>query len=84
MKYYKILNWNQKNSNSCVPLKGHGNEADYQGFLQKSVRHWSLTLHFEPSDFGFEFAEIFVIENESPTRRVGESLTLRFGEPGSC
>jgi hypothetical protein len=40
-------------------LKGHGNEADFLGFLHKSVRH---TLHFEPFRFGFEFAEIFVIE----------------------
>jgi hypothetical protein len=26
-------------------LKGHGNEADFLGFLHKSVRHRSLTLH---------------------------------------
>jgi hypothetical protein len=46
------------------------------------------------SDFGFEFAEIFVIEKrlpdsasrgvgDSPTRQVGESATLRFGESWS-
>jgi hypothetical protein len=32
----------------CVSLsllKGHGNEADFLGFLHKSVRHRSLTLH---------------------------------------
>jgi hypothetical protein len=29
-------------------LKGHGSEADFLGFLQKSVRHRFLTLHFEP------------------------------------
>ncbi len=29
-------------------LKGHGNEADFLGFLQKSVPHESLTLPFEP------------------------------------
>jgi hypothetical protein len=29
-------------------LKGHGNEADFLGFLHKSVWHMSLTLHFEP------------------------------------
>ena len=28
-------------------LKGHGNEAGFLGFLHKSVRHRSLTLHFE-------------------------------------
>jgi hypothetical protein len=32
-------------------LKGHGNEADFPMFLHKSVRHWSLTLHFEPYRF---------------------------------
>jgi hypothetical protein len=38
------------------------------------------------SDFGFEFAEIFVTEKRLPdsaNRRVGESATLRFGESGS-
>jgi hypothetical protein len=29
-------------------LKGHGNEADFLGFLQKSVPHKSLTLPFGP------------------------------------
>jgi hypothetical protein len=29
-------------------LKGHDNEADFMGFLQKSVPHKSLTLPFEP------------------------------------
>jgi hypothetical protein len=33
-------------------LKGHGNEADFLGFLQKSVRHRFLTLHFQPFRFG--------------------------------
>ncbi len=32
-------------------LKGHGNEADFLGALHKSVRHRSLTLHFEPFRF---------------------------------
>ncbi len=31
-----------------LSLKGHGNEADFLGFLQKSVRHRFLTLNFEP------------------------------------
>ncbi len=34
-----------------LPLKGHGNEADFLRFLHKSVRHRSLTLHFEPFRF---------------------------------
>jgi hypothetical protein len=29
-------------------LKGHGNEADFLGFLQKLVPHKSFTLPFEP------------------------------------
>jgi hypothetical protein len=33
-------------------LKGHGNEADFLGFLQTSVRHRFLALHFEPFRFG--------------------------------
>jgi hypothetical protein len=28
-------------------LKGHGNDADFLGFLQKLVPHESLTLPFE-------------------------------------
>ena len=34
-----------------IPLKGHGNEADFLGFLHKSVRHRSFTVHFEPFRF---------------------------------
>jgi hypothetical protein len=32
-------------------LKGHGNEADFLGFLHKWVWHRYLTLHFEPFRF---------------------------------
>jgi hypothetical protein len=32
-------------------LKGHDNEADFLGFLQKLVPHNSLTLLFEPFRF---------------------------------
>jgi hypothetical protein len=32
-------------------LKGHGNEADFLGFLHKPVWHRSLTLRFEPFRF---------------------------------
>jgi hypothetical protein len=60
--------------------------------------YWVLIdlLHYLSSRFafGFEFAEIFVIEKwlpdsasrgvvDSLTRRVGESLTLRLGKWGS-
>ncbi len=48
-------------------LKGHGNEADFLGFLHKSVWHRSLTLHFEPYRFfDFEFAVTFIIEKRLP------------------
>jgi hypothetical protein len=47
-------------------LKGHGNEADFLGFLHKPVRHRSITLRFEPFEFGFEFVEIFEIEKRLP------------------
>ncbi len=71
-------------------LKGHGNEADFLGFLKKLVSHRSLTLPFEPFRFWLQFAEIFIIEKRlpdsaslgvgnSPTNPVGESLTLRLG-----
>ncbi len=50
-------------------------------------RNWFLIdpLHYLLSrfDFGFEFPEIFVIENDSRTRRVGELVTLRLTESGS-
>ncbi len=61
-------------------LKGHGNEADFLGFLQKFVPHRSLTLPFEPFRFWLRIRED--IRNrktfksrlsDSPTRRVGES-----------
>jgi hypothetical protein len=66
---------------SPYPLKGHGNEADFQGFLQKLVPHRSLTLYFSSrSDFGFEFAEIFFIEKQLPnsaSRRLHDSPSRR-------
>ncbi len=53
-------------------------------------RNWVLKdpLHYlsSRSAFGFEFAEIFVIEKRlanSPTQRVGESSTPRLGKSGS-
>ncbi len=49
---------------SGIGLKGHGNEADFLG------RNWFLIdpLHYlsSRSDFGFEFAEIYVIEKRLP------------------
>jgi hypothetical protein len=61
-------------------LKGHGNEADFLGFC----RNWILVdpLHYfsSRSAFGFEFAEIFVIEKRLPNWRVGDSPTRQVGE----
>ncbi len=74
-------------------LKGHGNEADFRRFLHKLVRHWSLTLYNSSrSDFGFEFAEIFVRLpigtdivkekrlSDSASRGVADSPTRRVEE----
>ncbi len=52
-------------------LKGHGNEADFLGFLQKSVRHRFLTLHFEPFRFGLRIRGD--IRNRKTTPRLAES-----------
>ncbi len=75
-------------------LKGHSNEEDFLGFCRNLFGIGPLHYILSRSDFGFEFAEIFIIEKRLPdsasrevadslTRRVGESLTLRFGELGS-
>ncbi len=55
-------------------LKGHGNEADFLGFLQKSVRHRFLTLLFEPFRFGLHIRGD--IRNRKTTRQVGESTRM--------
>jgi hypothetical protein len=55
-------------------LKGHGNETDFLGFLQKSVRHRFLTLNFEPFLFGLRIRGD--IRNQKTTRRVGESTRM--------
>jgi hypothetical protein len=53
------------------PLKGHGNEADFLGFLQKSVRHRFLTLNFELFRFGLHIRGD--IHNRKTTPRLAES-----------
>ena len=57
-------------------LKGHGNEPNFPRFLHKSL--WPSPLHYisSSSDFGFEFAEIFVFEKRLPVSWVGESTRL--------
>jgi hypothetical protein len=57
-----------------APLKGHGNEANFLGFLHKPVRYTG-PLHYvlSRSDFSFEFSEMFIIEKllpDSPSRGV--------------
>jgi hypothetical protein len=52
-------------------LKGHGNEADFLGFLQKSVGHRFLTLHFEPFRFGLRIRGD--IRNRKTTPRLAGS-----------
>ncbi len=54
-----------------VPLKGHGNEADFLGFLQKSVRHRFFSLNFEPFRFGLRIRGD--IRNRKTTPRLAES-----------
>ena len=62
-------------SSSICNLKGHGNEADFLGFLQKLVPHGSLTLPFEPLRFWLRIRrDIHNRKNDSPTRRLGESF----------
>jgi hypothetical protein len=63
--------------NVFVPiLKGHGNEADFLGFLQKLVLIDPLQYLSSHSGFGFTFGEIFVIEkrlHDSASRQLSES-----------
>ncbi len=54
-----------------IRLKGHGNEADFLGFLQKSVRHGFLTVNFEP--FRFVLRIHGDILNRKMTPRLAES-----------
>jgi hypothetical protein len=52
-------------------LKGHGNEADFLGFLQKLVPHRSLTLLFQPFRFWLQIRGD--IRNRKTAPRLGES-----------
>ncbi len=58
---------------ACL-VKGHGNEADFLGFLQKSAPHRSLTLPFEPFRFWLRIRGDNC--NRKTTPRLGESATL--------
>ncbi len=59
-------------------LKGHGNETDFLGVLQKSVPHKSLTLPFEPFRFWLRLRGDIHIRKTIPRyHRYGESPTPR-------
>jgi len=58
-----------------IVLKGHGNEADFLGFLQKSVRHRSLTLHVDLFRFWLRIRGD--IPNRKTTPRLAESGSRR-------
>ncbi len=59
-------------------LKGHGNEADFLGFLQELVPHRTLTLPFEP--FRFWLRIHGNIRNRKMTPRLGESGSGRLSD----
>jgi hypothetical protein len=62
-------------STFCL-LKGHGNETDFLGFLQKSVPHKSLTLPFKPFRFWLRIrGDIRIRKTTSRYHRYGESPT---------
>jgi hypothetical protein len=59
-------------------LKGHGNETDFLGFLQKSVPHESLTLPFEPFRFWLRIRGDICIRKTTPRYHwYAESVTPR-------
>ncbi len=62
-------------------LKGHGNEADFLGFLKKLGPHRSLTLPFEPFRFWLRIRG--VIRNLKTTPRLAVSGSWRLSESGS-
>ncbi len=59
-------------------LKGHGNEADFLGFLQKLVSHRSLTLPFEPFRFWLRIRGD--IRNPKTTPRLSKSASRRLSD----
>ncbi len=62
-------------------LKGHGNEADFLGFLQKLGPHRSLTLSFELFRFWLRIrGDIF---KRKMTPRYGESVSRRLSDSAS-
>ncbi len=74
------LKWEIYSDESFI-FKGHDNEADFVGFLQKLIPHRSLTLPFELFWFWLRIRRDIHDRKKSP--RLGESATLRLGESGS-
>jgi len=62
-------------------LNGHGNEADFLGFLQILGPHRSLTLPFEP--FRFWLRICGDIPNRKTTPRLSESGSRRLSDSAS-
>jgi hypothetical protein len=62
-------------------LKGHGNGADFLGFLQKLGPHRSLTLPFEPFRFWLRIQGD--IRNRKTTPRLGELVSRRLSDSAS-
>jgi hypothetical protein len=73
MTFYRILLFR-----STRILKGHGNEADFLGFLQKLGPHKSLTLPFERFRFWLRIRED--IRNRKTTPRLTESGSRRLSD----
>jgi hypothetical protein len=69
---FKIFHlfFQKRMSQEFFGLKGHGNKADFLGFLQKSVRHRSLTVPFEPFRFWLRIRGN--IRNRKMTPRLSE------------
>jgi hypothetical protein len=69
---------------NCFILKGHGNEADFLGFLQKLVPHESLTIPFEPFRFWLRIRRDIHIWKTTPRyHRYGKSPTPHISDTGS-
>ncbi len=64
-----------------MSLKGHGNEADFLGFLQKLGPHRSLTLPFELFRYWLRIRGD--IRNRKTTFRLGKSGSRRLSDSAS-
>ncbi len=66
------------------PLKGHGNETDFLGFLQKLVPHESLTVPVRPFRFWLRIRGDIRIRKTTPHYHLyGESPTPGISDAGS-